>query len=545
MAGEGQGSGGGGGGGMEVGTGGGGGGGGGIELGCPTETLLPNITSSPAKQPPSSAPSSGITLSRKITLLNGVSLIVGSIIGSGVFVSPGGVLGYAGSPVAALLVWGLCGVFCTVGALAFAELGTMLPSAGGEYSYILKAFGGLPAFLTLWVNVVIIRPATQAVVALTFAEYAVAMVLPAQTTGPHFDAPDECPAAVHDIPVVLLAALALCLLTAVNCLSVQLTMRIQTVFTAAKLLALATIIAAGALHLAAGNTQTLYQHAFQGGVSMEGVPLAFYSGLFAYGGWNYLNFVTEELKNPYRNLPRAISIALPLVTCVYVLANVSYLAVLTPAQVLASPAVAVSFGREVLGPLQYWVPVFVALSTFGSLNGILFTSGRLFLAGAREGHLPPALAFIHLRAKTPVPALLLTCFLSLLMLRADIFFLINSLSFALWLTIGGAVAALLWLRRTHPHLHRPIKVHTALPTLVLIGCVYLVVVPVVREPSSTGVGVLMTLSGVPVYLVGVMWRGKPAWVTELLDSSTHFLQKILMVVEPEVAPPSPATPTPL
>ncbi|KAK8379520.1 hypothetical protein O3P69_019447 [Scylla paramamosain] len=452
---------------------------------------------------------SGVSLKRKVTLLHGVSIIVGSIIGSGIFVSPGGVLGYAGSPLAALLVWAGCGIFCTVGALAFAELGTMLPSTGGEYSYIHTAFGGLPAFLTLWVNVVLIRPATQAVVALTFAEYSLALAFPAPCHAPR-------------LAVFLLASCGLCLLTAINCWSVQLSLRIQTVFTAAKLLALFTIIAAGGVHLAMGNTQVLTEHMLAGRPSADGVPLAFYSGLFAYGGWNYLNFVTEELKDPYRNLPRAISVALPLVTTVYVLANVAYLAVLPPAALLASTAVAVAFAREVLGPLQYWVPVFVALSTFGSLNGILFTSGRLFLAGAREGHLPPALAYIHLKAKTPVPALLVTCLLSMVMLEVNIFFLINFLSFALWLTIGGAVAALLWLRYTQPHLPRPIKVHLALPVLVLIGCVYLVVVPVVQEPGSTGLGVLMTLAGIPVYVLGVKCHWKPGYITSLLGKLWHI-----------------------
>ncbi|KAK3861275.1 hypothetical protein Pcinc_032725, partial [Petrolisthes cinctipes] len=119
-----------------------------------------------------------VVLKRKVTLVNGVSIIVGSIIGSGVFVSPGGVLQSAGTPGAALIIWALCGVFCLLGALCFGELGTMLPAAGGEYAYILQAFGSVPAFITLWVNVVVIRPATQAVVALTFAEYTLALSFP-------------------------------------------------------------------------------------------------------------------------------------------------------------------------------------------------------------------------------------------------------------------------------------------------------------------------------------------------------------------------------
>ncbi|XP_076032737.1 juvenile hormone Inducible-21 [Oratosquilla oratoria] len=458
-----------------------------------------------------------VGLKRRITLTGGVAIIVGSIIGSGIFVSPGGVLGYAGSPLAALLVWAICGIFCTFGALCFSELGTTITAAGGEYAYILAAFGDLPAFLTLWVNVVLIRPASQAVVALTFAEYAVALLFP--TCAP--------PKSV----LVLLAASALCLLTYINCASVKLAMRVQTIFTGAKLLALIIIIVAGLKHLFEGEFQPI---TWEGTKSGGELALALYSGLFAYGGWNYLNFVTEELQSPYRNLPRAIWIAMPLVTIVYVLANVAYLVVLSPTTLLASPAVAVSFASRVLGPLEYTVPVFVALSTFGSLNGILFTSGRLFLAGARKGHLPPVLASISVTASTPTPALLLTCFLSLLMLGGNIFALINCLSFALWLSIGGATAALLWLRRTRPDLPRPIRVPIALPVIFLACCIYLVVVPVFKEPASTGTGVLLTLSGMPVYAATILWHNKPKWVYRFYDSLVILIQKSLMVVSPDM-----------
>ncbi|KAK3857106.1 hypothetical protein Pcinc_036616, partial [Petrolisthes cinctipes] len=192
-----------------------------------------------------------------------------------------------------------------------------------------------------------------------------------------------------------------------------------------------------------------------------------------------------------------------------------------------------SFARRVLGPLKYSIPVFVALSTFGSLNGILFTSGRLFLAGAREGHLPPCLSFIHITKRTPIPALLVTATLSLMLLGADIFSLINCLSFVLWLSIGAAVGALLWLRRTRPDLPRPIRVHTAVPVVFILGCVYLVVVPMITEPYSTGMGVLLTLSGLPVYAFGVGWKNKPKWINTIHKVSTYSVQRVLMVVAPE------------
>ncbi|KAF2354950.1 Amino acid/polyamine transporter I [Trinorchestia longiramus] len=460
-----------------------------------------------------------VGLERKITLLNGISIIVGSIIGSGVFVSPGGVLKYAGSPAAALVVWTLSGVLCTIGALCFSELGTLLPASGGEYTYVLQAFGGLPAFTTLWVNVVLIRPAAQAVVALACAEYSLALLFP-HCAPPH-------PA------VVLLAALVMGLLTAINCYSVSWAMRIQMIFTAAKLLALLIITLMGLYTLVTENGGHLADTASAADLNSDwqGLALAFYSGLFAYGGWNYLNFVTEELKDPYRNLPLAIWIGLPLVTVVYVLVNISYLVVLPADLIVSSSAVAVDFGLRVLGPLRFLVPIFVALSTFGSLNGILFTSGRLFLAAARESHMPAVLSFIDVKARTPKPALLTSFFLSLCLLGLDIIALINCLSFALWLIIGAATAALLRLRQTHPHVHRPIKVPLVLPIIFLACCGYLVIVPLITDPRSTGFGVLFTLSALPVYYAGLYCKNNSK-AQRVSRSVSLVLQKLLTVVCP-------------
>ncbi|KDR11465.1 Y+L amino acid transporter 2, partial [Zootermopsis nevadensis] len=439
-----------------------------------------------------------VALKRKITLQNGVAIIVGTIIGSGIFVSPTGVFIQTKSVGVSLIVWLFSGIFSMLGALCYAELGTCITRSGGDYAYIMEAFGPLWAFLQLWVNLIVLRPTTQAIVALTFAQYA---------AKPFFL---DC--SPPENAVRLLAAVCLCLLTAVNCFSVRWAMRIQGLFTAAKLLALVAVVIAGVVHISGGET-AYFREPFDGEYSVGSVAVAFYSGLFAFGGWNFLNFVTEELQDPYRNLPRAIWIAMPIVTLIYFTANLAYFAVVSGEEMLSSPAVAVTFGNKMFGEFRWAVPVFVALSTFGGVNGILFTSGRLFLVGAQEGHLPSFFSFIHIRKFTPVPSLVFTCLMSLVMLcSSDVFELINYFSLILWLSIAASIVGLLYLRYREPNMPRPIRVHLALPISFLICCVFLVSIPAVAEPVNTGIGLVLIVSGVPVYLIFIYWKNKPFWL---------------------------------
>jgi len=173
----------------------------------------------------------GTKLKRNLGLFDGISIIVGIIVGSGIFVSPKGVLFYSGSPGLALVVWAMSGLLSLVGALCYAELGTMIPQSGGDYAYILAAFGPLPAFLYLWSALVVIMPAGNAITALTFSNYVLE---------PFYQ---EC--SPPDSAIRLLAAVIICLLTAVNCRAVKLATKVQDVFSVTKVFALLVIIIAG------------------------------------------------------------------------------------------------------------------------------------------------------------------------------------------------------------------------------------------------------------------------------------------------------------
>jgi len=468
----------------------------------------------------SSVYSESVNLKPKITLVNGVTVIVGSIIGSGIFVSPKGVLLHCGSVGFSLVVWVLCGLFSMVGAYCYAELGTSITRSGADYAYILEAFGPFLAFLRLWVECMIVRPCSQAIVALTFAYYVIEPLFPG------CEQPNSS--------VVLLAVVCITILTFVNCFDVKWATRVQDIFTYAKVLALILIIITGFVQIGLGRYQH-FKDPFDGTILNVGEwSLAFYSGLFAYNGWNYLNFVVEELKDPVKNLPIAIWISCIMVMVVYVLANVAYFTTVSPEEILSSSAVAVTFSNRLYGVMWWVMPVFVSLSTFGGVNGVLFTTSRLFYVGAREGHMPQVLSYVQVQRMTPAPAVIFMGLTSLLYLcSTDMYALINYVAFVNWLSIGLSVFVLLWFRWKRPKMERPIKVNLFWPILYCCCSVFLVIVPLYASPTETGMGCLIIATGIPVYIIFIAWKRKPKVFNRWVDIMTVAIQKLLMVIPEE------------
>ncbi|KAF9795219.1 hypothetical protein SFRURICE_004591 [Spodoptera frugiperda] len=461
------------------------------------------------------APDDPVHLKRRVGLFSGVALIVGTMIGSGIFVSPSGLLERTGSVGISFIIWMACGLLSLLGALAYAELGTMNTSSGAEYAYFMDAFGGPPAFLFSWVSTLVLKPSQMAIICLSFAKYAVEP----------FVSECEPPTSL----VKLVAVISIVMILAVNCYSVNLATNVQNIFTAAKLVAIAIIVGGGAYKLILGNTRHLQEPNFASSTATLGnIATAFYTGLWAYDGWNNLNYVTEEIKNPSKNLPLSIIIGIPLVTLCYALVNVSYLAVMSVSEMADSEAVAVTFGNRLLGPLAWLMPLAVTISTFGSANGTLFVAGRLCFAASREGHLLDILSYVHVRRFTPAPGLIFHSLIAVAMvLYGTIDSLIDFFSFTAWIFYGGAMLALIVMRRTKPHAPRPYKVPIIIPYVVLLVSTYLVVAPIVDKPQWEYLyATAFIFGGLLVYVPFVKW----GYSLPFMDKITVFLQMVLEVV---------------
>ncbi|XP_061570329.1 cystine/glutamate transporter [Cololabis saira] len=462
-----------------------------------------------------------VQLRREIGLLPAACFIIGTVVGSGIFIAPKGVLINSGSVGLSLLVWALCGILSLFGALCYAELGTSFTKSGGHYTYLHETLGPLPAFLRLWVEFLFIRPAVASYVSLAFGRYVVEP----------FFAPCAAPMAL----IKLVSILGLTFVVAVNCWSVSMASRIQVTLTFIKMFALVLIIVPGVIALSKGNTEN-FQNGFEmDSLTLDRLPLAFYNGLYAYGGWFYLNFVTEEVINPNRTIPLAIICSMVTVTVFYVLVNVAYYTMMTPTELLLSDAVAVTFANRALQGLAPAIPILVALSCLGALNGGFFGSPRMLFVGAREGHWPPIFSMIHIRRRTPLPAVLFLYPLVVLMLiTGEIYQLINFASFSRWFFIALATLGMLIHRYRFPHHPRPFKVPLAIAVTFTVVCFFIVGLSLYSDPWNTGKSCALTLSGVPVYYVTVHRFRLPHGWRKIFNFCSKKLQILLEVAQQEV-----------
>jgi basic amino acid/polyamine antiporter, APA family len=436
------------------------------------------------------------SLTRQLGLWSAVAVLVGSTIGSGIFRSPAGVTDKLPGPLPLMSVWVAGGLFALCGALTLAELSGELPATGGMYVFIREGWGRLPAFLFGWAELVLIRAASLGAISTTFSEYFLRVLGYDPSVAPYSDW-------VHYV-----AAVAIALTATFNYVGVRTSSLVLNLTTLAKYGGLLFIIL---LALAIGLPRTgghFTPAAPAGSFHVAAFGLALVSVLWAFDGWADLSFVSGEVRDPRRVLPRAIIIGTLAVIAIYLLANVAYLAVMPVEEIRRSKLVAADVAQRLIGaPGVVFVAVTVMLSTFGTLNATLLTAPRVFFAMAEDGLFFRPVAAVHPRFGTPYVSILLATSLGILfvLLRtfeqlADIFVTAIVPFYAL------AVASIFVLRRRvgyAPPFRTP--GYPVVPALFILATLFLLGNAILDPTSRWGtLAVLgMIVVGIPVYYLTV------------------------------------------
>jgi basic amino acid/polyamine antiporter, APA family len=450
-------------------------------------------TTQPRKPlPDRSAPAGGYAA--RLGPFSATMLVVGGIIGSGIFLNPSIVAQRVGSAGLTLSAWIVGGVIAALGAQVYAELGSRRPLAGGGYVYLRDAYGRLIAFLYAWTLLLVIATGAIAAVAVTFANYATALL------GLGTDA--HLPLAVGAIVV----------LSGVNYWGVRPGAITQNVFTLLKLGALAIVIVAGltATHsgaplipMARAETHSIV---FAMGAAL--VPV-----LFAYGGWQQTNFVAQELIEPEKTLPWALILGVTIVVTVYLLANLAYLRVLGLEGLASSSAPAADSMELVLGPPgRTLIAAGIALSTFGFLNLVILVSPRVYQTMAKDGLFFPSLARLHPRYRTPSGAILFQgTWAIILTLTGKYGDLLDYVVFGDWIFFGTTAATLFLFRARERDGREPsalrfrMKWHPLGTAVFVLAAIYVVLGSVASNPANAARGTLLILLGIPVFR---FWEGR-------------------------------------
>ncbi len=439
---------------------------------------VPAVAAPPAERP---------GFARRLGLFDATMIVVSGIVGSGIFINPYVVAQKVHTPFLIVGVWVAGGAIAMLGAFVFAELATVVPRVGGQYAFFREAFHPLVAFLHGWSLMLIVQSGATAAVAVAFAEYLV------QLTG------------LRPGLVSYLAAAILLLLAGFHALGVRPGALVINIITGAKMLVLAALIG-GVFTLAHSSGLTLRPFTPPGAAGL-GLLSVFFAGMvpamFCYGGWQNVNFVAEEVREPERNLPRAILIGVVLVIVLYVGANLAYLHVLTAPVLAASRTPAADAAARVLGRFGgNAIGALVIVSTFGFLNLALLTAPRVYYAMAADGLFFRVLARLSPRFRVPVAAILLQGVLAAgFALSRSYERLLSYAVFADWIFFALAGAALLVFRRTRPDAARPFPTpgYPWVPIVFTLFGIVLVVNLFVTEAGDAWLGTAVLLAGIPVY----------------------------------------------
>jgi basic amino acid/polyamine antiporter, APA family len=452
-------------------------------------------------------------------------MVIGGVIGSGIFRKPGVMAGQVGSPEILLGVWVLAGVLTLFGALTNAEIASMIPETGGQYVYFERMYGPFFAFLYGWAVFAVMQCGSIAAVAYVFAEYATQFVkLPefqASVAAWSLHVPfvgDVTP--LKEIGTKGLAAALIVLLTAVNYVGVRFGGIVQNIFTVAKVAAM-LLLAVGAFLLPTGgavaNLTTPSAHIHLSGLALvAGIAAALQGAFWAYDGWNKLTYIAGEVKQPQRNIPLGLLWGMLVVTGIYLLMNVAYAYVLPIDQMAQSKLVAADVAERCFAGGGRWIAAAVMISTFGTTNAIILASARVYFSMSRMNVFPRRLGNVHPRYHTPAASLVVQGIWSALLLFSGTFdTLTDTLIFVSWAFYAVGAYGVFVLRRKHPDAPRAYKVpgYPLVPWIFIIFALLYLVLTVYNDIAgyytavaagkpaliNSALGTVLVLVGTPIY----------------------------------------------
>ena len=426
-------------------------------------------------------------LARRLGLFDATMLVMGGIIGSGIFINPSVVAKQVHTPFLILGVWVLGGLLALIAAFIWAELASWRPDVGGQYAYLREAFHPSVAFLYGWVLLLVIQTGGMAAVAVTFSRYFVEMTqLPIRDS--------------------VLAAIVLSLLTVVNCLGVRAGSTVQSIFMVLKIVAIVGLVLCGLLlspSTAATTTAVLDRP-----VSMDlltAIGAAMVPVLFAYGGWQTATFVAGEIKEPARNLSRGLIFGVIGVVALYLSANFVYLLVLGTEGLANAPAPASAVMRSGLGELgARIIATGIAISTVGFLSQSMLTAPRVYFAMAQDGLFFKQVATVHPRTRAPIVAIALQGVLAIVIAfwgRYDqILNYVVSMDFIFF---GLTACCVFVFRKRAGALTAPKRIpgHPLTTILFILACWLVVINTIIRYPRNTLLGMVILALGVPAYFI--------------------------------------------
>lgn len=472
-----------------------------------------------------------VSLKKELTLFSTISLVIGRIIGSGIFITPSRVLLYSGSFGLALILWTAGGFLSIGGGLCYVELGNMIKNSGAEYAYLKEAYtfkrkkpasvvcGNLLSFLFSWSHVFFIMPSSNAVIVLACGRYFMQAVAGGETP--------------PDVSVKLCALAAITFITLINVYSLRYTAIFVNITAVAKVLALLFVTSLGIWQLTKGNHNSNFTSSFEGTSTCVGeIVLAFYSVAFSYDGWNGIGYTVEENKNSKRNLLLGVLIGVPCVTVCYLSVNIAYIAGLSKSELLSSPATALTLAQSTLGDAGLVIiPLMVAISTIGSATAGVFSGSRIAYTTARDGNLMNVFGLIHNKFQTPIVAVIIQGVITafLLMVAGSIGRLIDGLTTLGAINFTLVFVGLLIMRITRRDEQRPFKVWFVIPVMMALTFAFLAVVPIIlvsNERVYLLAPLALLISGIPIYFL-LVWK---RWRPRILNKVTRKLDRVFILL---------------